>query len=136
MEETSSFLQSSISQLHNSTLFTQNIEDLPYAIKQLDECLHKSNQNIFELKESLKFVLSRESRLQDEFNILQQRFEFTKHLYSNKELLLTKNYALKAKKFSDFAKRVPKLEQELENERKKIKEQEKELKDYHNKYIN
>ena len=136
LEESSNFLQNSLSQLHNSALFPQNLEDIPYALKQLDECLQKSNQNIFELKESLKFVLERESNLQYSYDILYQRYEFTKHLYSNKELQIIRNYAIKSSKLQDLTKRVPKLEQELENERKRNKEQDRELTELHNKYLN
>ena len=134
-EESGSFLQSSIGRLHNSSIFNQNIEDLPYALKQLDECLHKSNENIFELKESLKFVLERESTLQHEYNILYQRYEFNKHLYMNKEQQITSNFAIKVSKIQDAAKRVSKLEQEIETERKRIKDQDKELTESHNKFL-
>jgi Kinesin motor domain len=134
-EESGNYLQSSLNMLHNSGMFGQNVEDLPFALKQLDECLHKSNQNIFELKETLKFVLERESNLQNDFNVLSQRFEFNKHLYSNKEHQLTHNYAVKIAKLQETSKRIPKLEQELENERKKIKDQDKELTEFHKKFL-
>lgn len=129
-------LQNSLSHLHNSSIFTQNIEDLPYALKQLDECLHKSNQNIFELKESLKFVLERESTLQHEFNVLYQRNEFNKHLYAGKVMMVTRNYAGRIGALQDCGKKLLKIEQELEAERKKSKDQDREAAEMHQKYVN
>lgn len=133
-EESGNFTQRRKEKL-NSEMFGQNIEDLPYTLKVMDECLQKSNQNIFELKESLKFVLEREGQLQYEFDILQQRYEFTKRLYSGKCIQLTNSYGQKLNKLQEVSKRVARLEQELEAERKKAKDQEKELSSMHTKYL-
>lgn len=124
MEEAQNKLEESLyilqtSQFKNSGIFPQNIEDLPYALKQLDDCLQKSNENLSELKESLKFVLERESGLRAEHEVLYQRHQFLKALYANKETHLRVNYANKLYKMQECGKKVYKLEEELETERER-----------------
>ncbi|CAG9316114.1 unnamed protein product [Blepharisma stoltei] len=135
LEESLFILQSSMSQFKNSGIFPQNIEDLPSALKQLDECLQKSNENLIELKESLKFVLERESALRAEHEVLYQRHQFMKALYANKEIHLTHTYSLKLQKSQECGKKLLKLEEELECERQRVREQDDELTKIHQNYL-
>lgn len=50
------------------------VEDLPDIMRQLDLCLQKSNDNVTQLKDSLKFVLDREASLQADFDALTEQF--------------------------------------------------------------
>lgn len=120
----SAYLQSSLGHLQSSGIFSSN-ESLPNTIKVLEDCLIKSNQNIYELKESLKLVLTRENSLQTDYNTLSQRYEFTKHLYKNKELRLVQNFsskqALAERKLEKLTNKIESLnnEQRLNRDLKK-----------------
>lgn len=84
LQDSMSSLQRSVNSLKVSSLLAANIEDLPSALRQLDACLQKSNENIVELKDSLKYVLERESLLRNDYEVLVQRYEFLKMFYTHK----------------------------------------------------
>lgn len=65
------FLRESLTELPVSQL---KVEDLPDILRQLDLCLQKSNENVTELRDSLKFVLDREASLKDNFDVLTDEF--------------------------------------------------------------
>lgn len=122
----SSFLQSSVNNLQNSGIFIQS-DSLPKHVRVLEECLLKSNQNIFELKESLKLVLDRENSLQNEFNILMQRYEFIQHLTKNKEICLIQHFSKKVLTLEENLKKFKRIEEKLGNEERKKDEFKKEI---------
>jgi hypothetical protein len=122
----SSFLQNSVSHLQSSGIFIQS-DSLPNHVRVLEDCLLKSNQNIFELKESLKLVLDRENSLQNDFNVLMQRYEFTKHLYKNKELSLVQHFSMKSQKSEELEKKMKKIQEKLEKEEKNNRDLQKNL---------
>jgi chromosome segregation ATPase len=66
-EESLKYLQKSLTELPVSQL---KVEDLPHILRQLDLCLQKSNDNVMELKDSLKFVLDREASLKEDYDSL------------------------------------------------------------------
>ena len=134
-EDLEASLLSSVNRMQHSGIYAENIEDLPAALTQLDECLKKSNANVFELKESLKLVLEREEVLHNDYETLWERHEFLKRVYSGKQLALSKTYAAKLRKFEDTDKKLKKAQETQEKQRKRLKEQESELQHLHERYL-
>jgi chromosome segregation ATPase len=135
LQDSMSSLQRSVNSLKVSSLLAANIEDLPSALRQLDACLQKSNENIVELKDSLKYVLERESLLRNDYEVLVQRYEFLKMFYTHKHTNTLTFYNKKVEKAENAGFKLKFLQEELESERKRIKEQDEELTSLHSKYI-
>jgi hypothetical protein len=52
-----------------------NTDDLPLALKLLDESLQKSNSNVMEMKENLLYVLKREKDLESAYDSLEEKYK-------------------------------------------------------------
>ena len=64
--------------------------DLPLKIKNLEELLEKSNNNVIDLKDSLTFVLEREKQTSNEYKKYREQSEksLEEKQQINKDLLL------------------------------------------------
>lgn len=60
-------------------------ENFEFPLQDLESALKSSNKNILELKDCLKRVLSREDKLMQDYQILQQRFQFMRSFYTNRQ---------------------------------------------------
>lgn len=131
MDEDSFFeLQNTLSQLKSSTssYTQQNLAALPETLHQLDQCLRKSNSNIIQLKESLKLVLEREAGLQNQYNILVSRYNYSETLAKGKLDHWISRYSLEIEGLKMQFREFNSLEQEFKEQSRLFSEQEQELK--------
>ena len=111
----------------------ESLENLPLALRELETCLEQSNRNVGELKESLRYVLERESALQAEHQTLLSRHECMQRLWAAKEQALL---AIQTKRLSvipALEERVARQEQQLRAEREKVQQLSVELQELHDK---